>query len=131
MAEITCPNCQAKYDVPVAALGPKGRDVACANCGHTWHATPDAEKTLVMSQALRAPDPVSGPNPGDSARQSSAGSSGSTVEPPAVPSAPSINQRDRGVATVPVPPPVGMPPSGPSETARPSAGSKPDGAPPV
>ncbi|MEM7506904.1 MAG: zinc-ribbon domain-containing protein [Pseudomonadota bacterium] len=50
MAEISCPNCQAKYNVPDAALGTDGRLVSCANCGNDWHAMPPkAEEPLVLS----------------------------------------------------------------------------------
>lgn len=39
LAEIQCPACDARYRVPVAALGDSGRRVQCASCGEVWHAT--------------------------------------------------------------------------------------------
>ncbi|MBY8976263.1 zinc-ribbon domain-containing protein [Rhodobacteraceae bacterium NNCM2] len=56
MVQIICPNCDAKYNVPEAALGPKGRKVSCANCGNAWHAMPTGEEAMMLS------DPVVGEN---------------------------------------------------------------------
>ena len=33
---LVCPNCEAKYEVPDDAIPDIGRDVQCANCGHSW-----------------------------------------------------------------------------------------------
>jgi len=33
---ITCPNCDAQYEVPDEVIPPEGRDVQCSNCGNTW-----------------------------------------------------------------------------------------------
>jgi resuscitation-promoting factor RpfA len=33
---LVCPNCEAKYEVPEDAIPDIGRDVQCANCGHSW-----------------------------------------------------------------------------------------------
>lgn len=39
---LTCPNCDAQYEVPDEVIPPEGRDVQCSNCGNTWfHAHPD------------------------------------------------------------------------------------------
>jgi predicted Zn finger-like uncharacterized protein len=35
---IECPNCGTRYRLPPEAIGPKGRQVACAHCGGTWQA---------------------------------------------------------------------------------------------
>jgi len=35
---IACPDCGTRYQLPPDAIGPKGRKVACAHCGGTWHA---------------------------------------------------------------------------------------------
>jgi predicted Zn finger-like uncharacterized protein len=34
---VVCPNCEANYEIPDDAIPDFGRDVQCANCGHTWH----------------------------------------------------------------------------------------------
>ena len=33
---LTCPNCDAKYEVPDEVIPVTGRDVQCSNCGQTW-----------------------------------------------------------------------------------------------
>ncbi|WP_222181972.1 DUF3426 domain-containing protein [Geminicoccus harenae] len=38
---VTCPNCGAKYKIDSAAIGEKGRMVACANCRHRWFVDPE------------------------------------------------------------------------------------------
>ena len=41
---IACPACETHYTLDDLALGPKGRKVRCASCGHVWRATiPQAE----------------------------------------------------------------------------------------
>ncbi len=34
---LTCPNCDAQYEVPDGAIPPEGRDVQCSNCSNTWY----------------------------------------------------------------------------------------------
>jgi predicted Zn finger-like uncharacterized protein len=36
--ELTCPSCEARYAVPDGAIGERGRQVSCTNCGYGWHA---------------------------------------------------------------------------------------------
>src|SRR4051812_22381146 len=38
---IACPNCGTRYQVPYGTLGAAGREVQCAQCGKSWHATAD------------------------------------------------------------------------------------------
>lgn len=39
---LTCPNCDAQYEVPDDVIPQDGRDVQCSNCGNTWfQAHPD------------------------------------------------------------------------------------------
>lgn len=33
---LTCPNCEAHYEVPDEVVPTTGRDVQCSNCGETW-----------------------------------------------------------------------------------------------
>ncbi|MBD3664029.1 zinc-ribbon domain-containing protein [Sulfitobacter aestuariivivens] len=33
---LTCPNCDAQYEVPDEVMPVSGRDVQCSNCGQTW-----------------------------------------------------------------------------------------------
>ncbi|SDC67482.1 zinc-ribbon domain-containing protein [Ruegeria marina] len=33
---LTCPNCDAQYEVPDEVIPAEGRDVQCSDCGHTW-----------------------------------------------------------------------------------------------
>ena len=37
----TCPSCRTRFQVDERQLGSAGRDVRCANCGHTWHQSPE------------------------------------------------------------------------------------------
>ncbi|MVO15094.1 zinc-ribbon domain-containing protein [Parasedimentitalea huanghaiensis] len=34
---LTCPNCEAQYEVPDEVIPSEGRDVQCSNCGDTWY----------------------------------------------------------------------------------------------
>ncbi|MFT4014918.1 MAG: zinc-ribbon domain-containing protein [Paracoccus sp. (in: a-proteobacteria)] len=34
---LTCPRCQAQYDIPDAVIPSTGREVECSACGHVWH----------------------------------------------------------------------------------------------
>lgn len=40
---LTCPNCDAQYEVPDSAIPAGGRDVQCSNCGHFWYQMPPGE----------------------------------------------------------------------------------------
>lgn len=48
--ELICPSCEARYQLPDGAIGEKGRQVSCMNCGHGWHAYPP----LVLGTSQRA-----------------------------------------------------------------------------
>jgi predicted Zn finger-like uncharacterized protein len=51
---ITCPACRTCFQVDERQLnGPSGRDVRCANCGHTWH-----QAAELGSEPLAPPEPV-------------------------------------------------------------------------
>lgn len=60
---LTCPNCEAQYEVPDEVIPVDGRDVQCSNCGDTWfqhhpdHA-PDDTKDVEDAQVWdAAPEP--------------------------------------------------------------------------
>ncbi|WP_166416868.1 zinc-ribbon domain-containing protein [Cochlodiniinecator piscidefendens] len=40
---LTCPNCDAQYEVANGVIPDHGRDVQCSNCGHTWFENPFGE----------------------------------------------------------------------------------------
>lgn len=45
---LSCPNCETRFVVAPAAIGPTGRRVRCANCRHLWFAdAPDADQEIV------------------------------------------------------------------------------------
>lgn len=53
---ITCPNCQARYDVDPATLGAHGRQVKCAKCHQSWKARIEASaKSQVKPLDNQAP----------------------------------------------------------------------------
>ncbi len=73
---LTCPNCEAQYQVPDEVIPPEGRDVQCSNCGHTWFqasleepdALPETEDAMTATQATDAdlaPPPEPEPDPFD------------------------------------------------------------------
>ncbi|MBX6321031.1 MAG: zinc-ribbon domain-containing protein [Rhodospirillaceae bacterium] len=62
---LTCPQCSTRYLADPVALGPTGRQVRCAKCGHTWHALPPDEpgpRLDVLSPGLD--QTISPPTPG-------------------------------------------------------------------
>ena len=44
---LTCPNCEAQYEVPEDAISEEGREVECTNCDHVWLQKPLAESAEV------------------------------------------------------------------------------------
>ena len=40
---VSCPQCDARYEVDAQVLSPNGREVRCAKCGHLWTERPPAE----------------------------------------------------------------------------------------
>ena len=64
---LTCPNCDAKYEVPEDAIPEGGRDVQCSNCGHGWfQSRPEAEiaaeeEAALFGDDLPAPAAAEGP----------------------------------------------------------------------
>ncbi len=67
---IGCPNCGTNFSVPDSALGPKGRTLKCAKCGHKWFQAPilvsgslgmDDEPLAPRRPAPPPPEPPSRP----------------------------------------------------------------------
>jgi predicted Zn finger-like uncharacterized protein len=50
---LTCPNCGTQYVVKDGAIPPKGRQVRCASCSHSWHQDSDEP-----AEPRPAPEPV-------------------------------------------------------------------------
>ena len=65
---LTCPNCDAQYEVPDEVVPAAGRDVQCSNCGQTWfqhhpdHA-PTEEEEATLGTNTPAPDEETSPPP--------------------------------------------------------------------
>lgn len=54
---LTCPNCDAQYEVPDDVIPQDGRDVQCSNCGNTWfQAHPDHAVEVVDDPEAPEPD---------------------------------------------------------------------------
>jgi predicted Zn finger-like uncharacterized protein len=75
MTIVTCPACRTRFRVDEEELGgPAGRDVRCANCGHSWRQTPPGvaprvggtppEPAPSHNEAAVAEVPASPPAPG-------------------------------------------------------------------
>ncbi|HIJ38483.1 MAG TPA: hypothetical protein HPP80_06250, partial [Rhodospirillaceae bacterium] len=73
---VVCPSCDTHFTLPPSALGPGGRALRCARCGHKWHAT--------QSDVLRA-DPAAKKNkaPPPPAKPAVQPPAKSSAEPPA------------------------------------------------
>ncbi|OWJ64108.1 DUF3426 domain-containing protein [Inquilinus limosus] len=66
---VTCPSCSTRYLVDPAAIGPDGRRVKCARCGHLWRESavepvaapapvpPEPQPVLVGPAGTQAPPP--------------------------------------------------------------------------
>jgi predicted Zn finger-like uncharacterized protein len=58
---LTCPSCAASYEIKAEALGPTGRSVRCASCGHKWFATPEAPAPVDAEPVETVAEPVAEP----------------------------------------------------------------------
>ncbi len=53
---ITCPNCNAHYEIGEELIRPEGRDVQCSNCGTTWFQEGRGPAATVAPATVRARD---------------------------------------------------------------------------
>ena len=52
---VTCSSCATRYLMDAASLGPNGREVRCARCGHVWHQPPPEDLPKSIDAAPSAP----------------------------------------------------------------------------
>ncbi len=114
---IACPSCHARYVVPETAIGPAGRTVRCAKCGHSWFQGP-AETPK--------PQPIAQPGPSDAASAPAPAAAAPPPQPSPQPVA-AVPAADVPQNKAPAPPPPVMPPatSGPPEVAGESIAEPP------
>ncbi len=105
---ITCPACDAAYDVPDARIA-GGRAVRCARCGSDWVPLAD---TAPPPQALPLPDPVP---PADAAPSQTV-----QAAPVAAVAVPAATTLASPAATMPPPTAPALPSSPAPARARPS-----------
>jgi predicted Zn finger-like uncharacterized protein len=55
---VSCQACSTRYLIEPAALGPKGRLVRCAKCGHSWQQIPPADMPLRVDADVPPPGRV-------------------------------------------------------------------------
>ena len=53
---VSCSVCSTRYLIEPATLGPKGRMVRCAQCGHSWQQSPPADMPHQIDAELALPD---------------------------------------------------------------------------
>jgi len=102
---ITCPTCEAAYDVPDARIA-AGRAVRCARCGSDW--VPLADTALPPPQVPPVPDPVL-----PTAAATSQPVPAASVATMAVP-----GTTTTALPTATMPPPIAAAPQSPPATAR-------------
>ncbi|SNR46951.1 zinc-ribbon domain-containing protein [Puniceibacterium sediminis] len=48
---LTCPNCDAQYEVPVGMIPEAGRDVQCSSCGHAWYQNRPGDDSMLTAKS--------------------------------------------------------------------------------
>lgn len=76
---ITCPACATRYTLADSAVGPQGRKVRCAQCGHIWWQAPEEDESVFRPDEVTEFHPVPPSSP-PARKQASA-------KPPAEPGA--------------------------------------------
>ena len=71
---LTCPSCATRYSIDPTTIGPEGRAVKCAKCGHKWREFPpeDMPKKTAAEAAPEKPEaeaPAAAPDQGMSIEQ--------------------------------------------------------------
>ena len=60
---LSCPTCDAVYEVPRSAIPVGGRDVQCSNCGTVWFQKPDEPPAPPSGLAVDRDDPAEAASP--------------------------------------------------------------------
>ncbi|MDF2368628.1 DUF3426 domain-containing protein [Sneathiella sp.] len=81
---LTCTSCATRYSIDPATIGPEGRAVKCAKCGHKWREFPpeDTPKKVVLEVSPENPETetsADSPDQGMSIEQMTAAKAGTAV----------------------------------------------------
>jgi predicted Zn finger-like uncharacterized protein len=90
---LSCPACGIRFKIDPSVLGPRGRQVRCGKCTHTWYQEPDKGteeperpqdfKPEMAAAAALPPPPDVAPEPGGSAAGAAGAGALGTAAPPA------------------------------------------------
>jgi predicted Zn finger-like uncharacterized protein len=61
---VSCPACATRFSLDASLLGPNGRNVRCAKCGHRWRQEPPAPIEPLPPEPAPAPEPPGQMAPG-------------------------------------------------------------------
>ncbi len=79
--QVACPKCGAGYAVPLAKIGPKGRKLKCASCGHLWLVPRPAPETPAEAPAQETLDSPQVPSPPEDASPDSSSAATPSTDP--------------------------------------------------
>jgi predicted Zn finger-like uncharacterized protein len=60
---LVCPSCNTRYFAKSDSIGPQGRAVRCASCGHKWHVEPEMPGAALEVDELAGLEPPRTPEP--------------------------------------------------------------------